>query len=269
MLDTTVTHQLILLDYSKLLGTAVRFTPDSLFFRMHAAAEVSAFPAEQVRYLGVYQPKFNPDDEQFASSAPGFQDLTYERTALPFQEKARFKIINLLYLGTEFALNDNFEVGVGLAPVGLLLTQRARVSITPKVHVGVSNQSIYFPFFGNTNRGGTGVLVGDVTALLTLGDDRGFLNIGSGYFYNTDVRNERIFLQRLAAGGRVSKYWHLYAEAMASLNRRNDDAELYPSFTAAYGKRRHRWRFGVFTVYQQERRVRIPPLPYVGYTRYW
>ena len=267
--DTTQQHQLILLDYSKVIGNAERLRNDTLIFRPHAAVEASAIPAGEIRYLGVFDSK----EERIRRSQekPGFTDLTYERTALPFQSKGKLKIINGVYVATEFNLNKNVQLGVGVAPLGIIATQRIRHSFTPKIHVALSNQTAYFPFFGAFDRNGAGVTLGDLTAIVTFGDERSFVNLGSGIFYNNNTREQPVYLQRAAIGQQLGKYWHGYIEAVLVMEdgERFRQMELLPGFTAAYGKNRHRWKFGVLTVVFDNTNFFPVPLPFLGYSLYW
>lgn len=264
--DSTQNHQLILLDYSKLLGTAVSIDNDTLYFKLHSANEPSAIPVREMRYLGEFMGK----DRQRAltQATPGFTDLTYERTALPFHSKGQFRTIMVLYNVAEFNLNDHIQIGAGVGgPLGILTTQRLRTSLLPELHVALSNQALYVPlldgFESNT------VIIGDLTALVTLGNDQRFLNLGTGIFYNTDTSDEQIWLHRMGVGGKIGAKWHLYGEAVVSLSERFNVFELYPSFNASYGSRNHRWQFGFMTIVFDGESFVSPPIPYVGYSYYW
>ena len=262
--DTTQFHQLILLNYSNLLGTAEQITKDTLYFRGRAATGVSKIPAADIRYLGNYQ---RNNKRAAEASNPGLADLTYERTALPFVAKTQLKII-MLYAGVEHNFNDHFQIGAGTAgPLGVLLTGRVRTSLTPNVHLALSAQSLYLPF--STNFRGGRPFYSDITALLTFGDERRFLNLGYGYFINNEFPQDRIWTNRAGVGGRISPRWHLYAEAVVFVNRPIADLGLLPSFNASYGKRRHRWRFGVMSLFFDEENFIPPPIPYLGYQLYW
>ncbi|MEM9259564.1 MAG: hypothetical protein AAGA62_07940, partial [Bacteroidota bacterium] len=210
-----------------------------------------------------------PSGRSGTGLGPGFTDLTYERTALPFHSSGQVKVINLIYAVTEWNLNENLQIGIGLAgPLGILGTVRYRFSLGKEVHLGLSNQTLFPPFaqFDNDL-----IMLGDVSAMLTLGDERRFLNLGTGMFYNTDDFEEPLNAHRFGIGGRVSNRVHLYAEALMVLN--NDDfsreLSLLPSANVSIGARRHRWRFGVFSLFFDEDSFVPPPLPYVGYTYYW
>ncbi|MEM9528925.1 MAG: hypothetical protein AAGA31_20105 [Bacteroidota bacterium] len=267
--DTTQLHQLILLDYSKFLGTAMEIDEDYIYFKLRSSSDVSEIPLEQLRFLGVFNLNELPSIIR-SGAGPGFSDLTYERTALPFHSSAQVKVINLLYAVVEWNLNKNLQVGVGLAgPVGILGTVRYRFSLNKDVHLGLSNQILFPPFaqFDNDL-----IVVGDVTTMLTFGDERRFLNLGTGIFYNTDDFVESVNIHRLGIGGRVSNRVHLYAEAALLLDNEafnGRDLNLVPSVNVSIGARRHRWRFGIFSVFLDEDSFVPPPLPYVGYTYYW
>ncbi len=264
--DTTQVHELILQDYSKLIGLAKSTRGGILTYRVHGATEDSYLPIKAMRYLGVYEQLDRKAGK--GAEGPAFSDLTYERTALPLSGKGQFRIINLIYYVAEFNLSEYVQVGAGLAgPLGILLTQRVRTSITPNIHIGLSNQFLYPPLvrgFDNDQ-----VYVGDVTGILTIGDQRRFLNLGTGIFYGNDNTDTRIWVHRMAVGGRLNSKLHAYVEAAVSQNNTFSDLTLFPSATIAYGERRHRWQFGVFTVFQDGENYFPPPIPYVGYALYW
>jgi len=197
----------------------------------------------------------------------GFTDLTYEPTALPYGTKAEVKTINLIYATTEWSLNDHFQIGVGLAgPLGILATQRARWSLSPLIHVGVSNKLLYVPVnqaFGN----GRLPLLGDLHGMLTIGTGRRFLNLGTGLLYD-NVNGGRgdgsgtAWGHRMGIGAQLSKRWSIYSEALMILSSsgrfRNRSLVLLPTFNAALHVRQHRWNFGIATV-QEEGFSFFPP----------
>lgn len=278
--DTEQLHQLILLDYTKLLGTAMAVTNDSIYFQLRSGAEESAIPLSELRYLGVFTQAGRDSGGARNGRRPnvgrvGFDDMTYERTALPYQTKAKLKIIQLLVASVEWNLNDNLQLGVGLAsPLVFLTNQRLRFTVAPQVHLGVSNQTI-FPFIGQGFNGGAPLLLGDLTGILTLGDESRFLNLGTGIFYNT-VRSERnAWGHRIGFGGRLSEHWHLYGEGVMVLSRGERrfgprrQMVLIPTVNAAYGVRRHRWKFGLATFLVDQEDIFPLPVPYLGYSYYW
>ncbi len=266
--DEKQLHQLILLDYTKLLGTALDIKADSIYFRLRSADELSVIPLAEMRFLGEFV------TGQSALSvprvAPPLTDLTYERTALPFNGRGQLRIINLVYGVAELNLNQNVQVGLGVAgPLGLLTTQRLRFSLNPQLHLGISNQALFPPF----NQGnGQGVFaIGDLTTMLTIGTERRFVNLGTGIFYNRDNNDGPVPLHRIGIGARVGERWHLYSEVLMSLDPGFSfpQLQIFPSFNASLGARRHRWQFGIFTVVLDEDSFFPPPLPYVGYAYYW
>ena len=80
--DTSQLHQIILLDYTKMLGNAKEIKADSIYFQLRAAADPSAIPLADIRYVGVFNSSDTPEGRnKLFPSVPEFTDLTYERTA--------------------------------------------------------------------------------------------------------------------------------------------------------------------------------------------
>jgi len=266
--DTSQLHQLILIDYTKLLGTAMDVSKDSIYFLVRGTREQSVIPIRELRFLGV----FNTADSRpyrDARGVPGFSDLTYERTALPHHSKGQIRVINLLYSVAEWNLNENLRIGAGLAgPLGLMTTQKYRFSITPDVHMGLSSQILILPLIQRFPSNGP-VILGDISAMLTVGNDRRFANFGTGILFNNDDSGSPVWGHRFGIGGRLSPRWHIYSEMLMVLNDEFGELQLFPSFNASLGVRRHRWHFGVFTVFFDEDNFFPPPLPYIGYSYYW
>lgn len=269
--DTDQLHQLILLDYTKLLGTALEIENDEIFFQLRSSSEVSIIPLKELRFLGVFtgttaSPVSGP------VSTVGLADLTYERTALPYQTKSQLRIINLVYAVTEWNTNEHIQLGLGLAgPLGVIATARLRYTVLPDVHMGVSNQILFPPFSQGFNDGL--LVVGDLSAMLTVGDENRFLNLGTGLFYNTDSFSSNAWGHRMAIGGKVSPKWHLYGEALMVLTRSSRgtplESVLLPTLNASLGVRRHRWQFGILSFFSEDFGVVPVPIPYVGYAYYW
>jgi|GEM_PF-1690463 hypothetical protein len=273
--DPEQLHQLILLDYTKLLGKALDVTADSIYFQLRNAAELSVVPINQLRYLGIFSQELTGSGGRPYAGRVGLSDMTIERTALPYQTKARLKVVQLLYTVTEWNLNKNIQLGVGLlGPIAFIATQKLRFTVAPDVHVGLSNQ-IGFPPFGQGFNEGKPLLVGDVHALLTIGNEDRFFNLGTGYFYNTDIFTDGARNHRIGIGGKLDSKWHLYSEALILLN--DDDGRfrsfrelvVIPSLNAALSVRSHRWQFGLATFFVDQNDIFPPPIPYVGYTYYW
>jgi len=267
--DTNQLHQLILLDYSKLLGVAMDIDDDNIYFRLRSSVEVSVIPLEQLRFMGIFV------TDTFVGlsnvSTIGMSDLTYERTALPYESGGQLRVISLLYATAEWNLNENIQLGVGLAgPLGILATQNLRFTLGRNVHVGLSNQLLnVFLFDANA-------LLGDTHLMLTIGSERRFFNLGTGILFNTDSFDSgSSWGHRMAVGGRVGKKWHLYSELLMVLSENQGrfssfrSLTLLPTVNGSLAIRRHRWRFGLMTVVLDERNFFPPPIPYVGYTYYW
>lgn len=267
--DTSQLHQLILLDYSKLLGVAQDIDDDNIYFQLRSSAEVSVIPLEELRFLGIFV------SESFSGlgriSTVGLSDLTYERTALPFQTGAQLRVINLLYNVVEWNLNENIQLGAGLAgPLGLIATQKLRFNLGPNVHLGLSNQLLNVFLFDSN------ALLGDSHVMLTFGTEKRFFNLGTGILFNTDAFDDTSsWGHRMAVGGKVGKKWHLYSEVLMVLSESDGrfsnfrDLTLLPSFNGSLAVRRHRWQFGLMTVFLDEDSFFPPPIPYVGYAYYW
>ena len=276
--DTVQLHQLILLDYTKLLGTALEIDEKNIRFKVRSAAEVSVIPTSKLRFLGVFRAE-QPSSGRRGANGPaiGFTDLTYEPTALPYGTKAELKVINLIYATTEWSLNENYQIGVGLAgPLGVLLTQRARWSLSPVLHVGVSNKMMYVPLVQAFEE--RLAFLGDAHGMITIGTSRRFLNLGTGVLYD-NVAGGRgdgratVWAHRMAIGARLSKRWTIYTEAMMVLAKEqrfsNRNLVLIPTFNAALQVRRHRWNFGLATFQEDNFSFFPPPIPYVSYSYYW
>ncbi len=272
--DTSQLHQIILLDYTKMLGVAQEIANDSIYFQLRSAAEPSAIPLNELRYLGIFTASDSPEGrERYFQEVPGFTDLTYERTALPLKGKGQVRVINLLYGVVEWNLNENIQLGAGVAgPLGVLFTQKIRTSLTPNLHVGITGQQLWVPLVVNFDN--TQIVLGDVAGIVTFGDEKRFMNIGAGILFNTDAFQDEspLTAYRLGIGGQIGQKWHVYSEMLMAVpneSNRFGDLSLFPSLNASYGSRRHRWQFGIFTVFLDEESFFPPPLPYVGYSYYW
>jgi hypothetical protein len=268
--DTSQLHQLILLDYTKLLGTIMEVADDSLRFQLRSSGEVSVIPTRELRYLGIFEASDTKGPGIKANSGPpGFTDMTYERTALPLHGKGQVRVVNLIYSVAEWNLNKNIQLGAGIGgPLGVLLTQKLRHSITPDFHIGITGQELWVPLVGSFNR--RLVLLGDISAVVTLGNERRFANLGTGIIFNTDDRGTPLLAHRFGIGGQVGAKWHIYGEfLMTNPSGRFSDLTFFPGLSASLGNRRHRWKFGIFTVFFDEDSFFPPPLPFVGYSYYW
>ncbi|MFK8162813.1 MAG: hypothetical protein AB8H12_10160 [Lewinella sp.] len=271
--DARQLHQLILLDYTKLLGVALDIEDDIIYFKTRSSSEVSIIPLDQLRFLGVFTGVTAKTSLGGSQSVVPLADLTYERTALPYQTKSQLRVINLIYVVPEWRLNKHLQVGIGLAgPLGILTTAKLRYTILPDVHVGLSNQTLFPPFSQGFNDGSP-LILGDAHAMVTIGSDQRFFNFGTGLLYNTDRFEGTARGYRLALGGQLSKKWHLYAESLMVLGRSSNgsprDVTVLPSVNAALGARSHRWQFGIISVFDGFNDVLTPPIPYVGYSYYW
>ncbi|MFT4687248.1 MAG: hypothetical protein ACJATN_001255 [Neolewinella sp.] len=271
--DEEQLHQLILLDYTKLLGTALEVDEENIRFNVRSATEVSIIPTSKLRFLGVFKEEKQPTGGLYSTTQPvGFTDLTYEPTALPYTSKGEVKVINLLYATTEWSLNEHYQIGVGLGgPLGILTTQRARWSLSPLIHVGVSNKMLYVPLVQSFSE--RLALLGDVHAMLTIGTSHRFLSIGTGLLYDNTSLDGTAWAHRMALGVQLSKRWTVYTEALMVLTKerrfRRNNLVLLPTLNAALSIRRHRWNFGIATVQEEGLNFLPPPIPYVGYSYYW
>ncbi|PHI20034.1 hypothetical protein CEQ90_09865 [Lewinellaceae bacterium SD302] len=263
-------HELILVDYSKLLGTCLDIDEKTVYFRLREASEVTVIPKNEVRFLGLYDV---PTSQSITtrngrikpripeSGRPAFTDATYHRTALPTLGKGQYRNLNAIYNVAEFKLSDNFQLGAGvLVPFGFLTTQRLRFGLGEDLHFGLSNQALMV-----TIELGPLFLVGDLNANFTLGNENRFLNFGGGFFYNTDD-TERLAHFNVSLGGRISEQWHIYGEM--SVIDDGFDVIVMPAFSAAHTIRRHRWRYGFFNVLTPFDGPLIP-LPFIGYEFHW
>jgi hypothetical protein len=271
--DEDQLHQLILLDYTKLLGTALEVDEQTIRFKVRSTTEVSVIPTSKLRFLGVFKEEALATTRSKSNvSTVGFTDLTYEPTALPYASKGEVKVIDLIYATTEWNLNEHFQIGVGIAgPLGILATQRARWSLSPLIHVGVSNKMMYVPLAQNfVDRV---AILGDAHAMLTIGTSRRFLNIGTGILYDNTSNDGTAWGHRMALGIQLSQRWTVYTEALMVLTKersfRRNNLILLPTFNAALNVRRHRWNFGIATVQEEGLSFFPPPIPYFGYSYFW
>ncbi|WP_157472158.1 hypothetical protein [Neolewinella persica] len=261
-----------MLDYTKLLGIALDIEGDSIYFQLRSSTEVSVIPLDQLRFLGIFTGNTAKTINGRFQAAIPLTDLTYERTALPYQTKSQLRVINLIYIVPEWNINKHLQLGVGMAgPLGILTTARLRYTILPDVHVGLSNQTLFPPLSQGFNDGP--LVLGDAHAMVTVGSDKRFFNYGTGILYNTDDFEGTAWGHRVALGGQVSRKWHLYAESLMVLGRSRNgtprDVTILPSINAALGARSHRWQFGLITVYNGFNDFGPLPIPYVGYSYYW
>lgn len=270
--NTRQLHQLILLDYTKLLGVALEIKNEEIYFQLRSSPEISVIPLRELRFLGLFSGTSSKTIALDWTETVGLTDLTYERTALPFKSKSQLRVINLLYVVPEFNLNKHLQLGVGLAgPLGIMATARLRYTVLPKVHLGISNQTL-FPPFDQAFRENLFVL-GDLHAMMTIGDESKFFNLGTGIVYNTDEFEGAAWAHRVAIGGRLSRKWHLYTEMLMVLGREgrfnSRQVTLLPAVSASLGQRRHRWQFGVMSVFFGDDDFITVPLPFLGYQYYW
>lgn len=270
--DTRQLHQLILLDYTKLLGVALEIKDENIYFQVRSSSETSIIPLNQLRFLGIFTGTSAKSPLRAYQPTIRLADLTYERTALPYQTKSQLRIINLIYAVPEWNLNKHLQLGIGLAgPLGVITTAKLRYTIFPDVHVALSNQTLLPPFSQGFNDGP--LVLGDAHAMVTIGSDKRFFNFGSGILYNTDRFEGSAWGHRVALGGQLSQKWHVYAESLLVLGRNSSgtprDVSVLPSLNAALGARNHRWQFGLITVYSGFNDFGPLPIPYVGYSYYW
>ena len=267
--DTTQYHNLILVDYSSMIGRVESINNGIIYMRLISADEVSEIPAEELRYLGVYYLAAARDRNTASAAVPGFDNLTYERTALPYHSRGQFRTVLLAYNAFEINLNEHFQIGGGVAgPLGILVNSKYRTSLQPNLHVGLSAQILALPLVTPTRRGLP--VVGDLSAITTLGTSDLFLNLGTGLLFNTDGFSETTaWAHRFGAGGKIGRKWHLYGEALFVQDKSIEELTLVPGLSAAYGARRHRWQFGLWTAFTEFENIVPPPIPWVGYSLYW
>ena len=263
--DTTQVHQLILRDYTRLRGTVTEVRRDSIVMQVYSVPEPVSVPTYQMRHIGLL-PGRATIQPTGTGDLPSLDDLTLVRTALPFSRRKRLKTVMLVYNSLEWNLNRHVQLGVGVAlPFGVLVNQRYRTSLTPYLHVGVSNETLLVPFL--LFEGGFPA-VGDLTTLLTVGSGAQFLNLGYGMFYNLTENEKPIPNFRVGAGTRVSRRVHLYGEMLGLLETDNR-VTLLPSVNVALTVRRHRWSFGLATSFVEREFNGGTPVPYVSYSLYY
>ena len=266
--DSTQVHQVILRDYTRLRGVITDVRSDSIFIRVATIGDTITVPTYQMRHVGLYRPErytrfANPRGQD---NLPDLYDLTFVRTALPYSRKNRFKTVMLVYNVFEWNLNDHFQLGAGLAgPLGFLFTQRYRTSLTPYFHLGFSNQLLMVPLAAIGNSGFPAV--GDATTLLTVGEASQFLTLGTGLFYSLEDGGVALHNYRVGMGVRVSRKVHLYGE-MLGFKDGLDDFVLLPSLNAAVAGGKHRWSFGLLSVFFDGESNVFVPIPYISYSLY-
>ncbi|PPK85780.1 hypothetical protein CLV84_2687 [Neolewinella xylanilytica] len=265
--DTTQTHQVILRDYSRLRGTVTEVRSDSFFLKVASVPESLAIPTDALRHLGLYRPERSPElvSPRPAREIADLDDLTLVRTALPFATDRRFQTVMLAYNAIEWRFGEHFEIGTGIAgPLGVLFNQRYRTSLTPYLHVGLSNELLLFPLIGSS---ADFPVVGDLTTLLTVGNATQFFNAGVGLFYGGGGNDGPTYNYRVGAGVRVSRRVHLYGEMLGYFDP-FDGFGLLPSLNVAVAKRRHRWSYGIMSVFLDSEFNPAVPIPYISYTVY-
>lgn len=252
--DTTQVHVLTTTSQERIIGYGMDIDGSKLLFRLRYAEEVVEFPVEEVRSIRLFRAGASNND---------LSDGTYLQTALPGAERGgRYRNVSLVGNVAEFDLNKNVRLGAGfLLPVGFAFTQRVRASITPKLHIGASNQTVMSLIGGST-----GEVVGDLAGILTLGDNSLFLSMGYHFFYSPDDDPGSRGVSMMV-GAQISDNWHLYSEWMYSENRRFRDTGLIPSFSASCQLNRWRIRFGVFWGYGEL--ITDFPFPLVGADYRW
>jgi hypothetical protein len=264
--DTTQTHQVILLDYSRLLGIVMEIRSDSLTLRVATLPEPLRLPTRQMRYVGL-----STAPSRRGRSAPGrapLGDLTLVRTALPYPSEREFRTVMLLYNSVNWTLNEHFQLGVGLAgPLGILLNQRYRTSVRPWLHLGVSNEIVVAPLiaFGDDRL----PFAGDLTGLLTVGTSEQFFTAGAGMFYLSDNPSSPIPNFRAGLGTRLGRPTHLYGELVAYVDERIGEVGLLPSLNLSLARRSHRWSFGIMSYFIDDDFTTPAPIPYVSYALYF
>ena len=156
--------------------------------------------------LGLYKSKRNRSRRPArADYMLPLDHLTYERTALPFVSRGKFRTIYGIYNVAEFTLGNNFEVGVGASPFLLTLqgTARYRATLAQNINVGLSVQAAVPPGFITLEQGLT--IISDASAMLTLGTSDLFLNLGTGPFLNTSRRDPVAAWLHRGGGGRQNR----------------------------------------------------------------
>ncbi len=264
--DTTQLHLVTLVNQSQLLGVVYAISADSIHMQLRGARTRSYLPTRELRFLGLFVTPRIVLDPRSTLPTPPLGDLTLVRTALPYPGRRQFKTVLLLYNSLDFALDEHWQLGLGLAgPLGLLLTQRFRTSVTEWLHLGLSNELIYAPVlkYGEDPF----PVLGDATTLLTVGSQRQFFTLGAGLFYLTDnaVRTT-VANYRVGIGSQVGRGNHLYLEAL--VYSESFRFSLLPTANFSLARRRHRWSFGVATQLLDGDTFAPSPIPYVSYTLY-
>lgn len=260
--DSSQLHEVVLIDYAKFLGTVTYFMADSLRLKLPSVAEPVVFPASFVRSVSVKYPE--SDGVPAPRRNLPFTDLTLLRTALPYHGRQQLKTVMLLYNVVEWNLNDHVQLGVGAAgPFVFLFNQRYRTSLTPWLHVGLSNETIVPVFLQIFSESVS--FLGDLTTLTTVGSDEQYFSFGAGIFYRAASNRKPTRNYRVGAGTQVSPRVHLYGELLAFIDPFEETGVL-PTLNVSVAGKDHRWYFGVLGVVTDFNGSLVAPLPYVGYS---
>ena len=264
--DSTQLHLLSLYDYSQLLGVVYAVDADNVEIRLRSMTERVFIPTARMRYLGLFvAPRLITDLRGVPERVP-LSDLTLVRTALPYRGQQWIKSVMLLYNCFGANLGEHVQLGIGIAgPLGLLLSQRYRTSLTDWLHVGLSHEIVTFPLVSDASN--KLPLAGDATTLVTVGSSRQFFTFGAGLFYSSGDGDSPFANYRLGLGTQLGVPTHLYVEAVV-FSDKSENFGVVPSLNLSIARRRHRWTFGLATALTDGDLFAPAPIPYLSYTLY-
>ncbi|MEM7571541.1 MAG: hypothetical protein AAF433_01520 [Bacteroidota bacterium] len=243
--------------FDKIIGYGLNIDGDELVFQPQNMDETLSIPLEYVRSLRLYKQTLEDDR---------FSDPSYLRTALPGAD-GRLQYRNLMLLSNmvEYDINSNIRIGAGvLVPVGLSFTQRLRVSLADRIHLGVSNQSVWDILIDDGDSFGNS-LAGDLSGILTLGSNQAFVSVSYHLLYDTSFPTDEHAIG-LAVGGQLSPAWHLYSE-LFFVEQASGGTGFVPSVSGAYRVNNWRFRMGLFAGFLDL--FTNTPLPFLGVEYYW
>ncbi|MGB3548176.1 MAG: hypothetical protein WBA17_14470 [Saprospiraceae bacterium] len=216
--DSTQLHIVYLRNGDRLLGRITGFNKREVQFRLRYIEEIMIFPAAEVEALGYLRDTGTSDRRPGGNDGLPDQllteDLFYTQTALPQLVKRRYRNTLLLANSIDWQLGKNANLGVGaILPIGIYIPARLHTEVLPKVHIGLNNL-----FFLNVLNQGDAPLVGDISAVATLGTHHTYLNVGYGYFYSVTGGNPATPGVRLGGGTMVGPRLRLYVDLIYVLD---------------------------------------------------
>ncbi len=240
--DSTQLHILYLRNGDRLMGQILGFNEKEVRFRMRYATEELVFPADAVEALGYLRESGVANRKESRERLDAIdedgvlltEDLFYTQTALPQLVRRRYRNTMLLANSIDWQIGDHANIGVGaILPFGLYVPTRFHTELLPNVHLGLNNL-----FFLNTLTLNDVPLVGDISAVATLGNHRTYLNVGYGLFYSVASEAPATSGIRLGGGTMVGPRLRLYVDLIYVLDEFQEG--VLPFIGGSYAGRRAR-----------------------------